>query len=92
MNLWFLTLQSLKTVRKDKHWARRALEKMNFGFPTLQSSNSDKAALILSPKIQPFDGVNVTHAEAIWMLGTLSTSILVNLLACSEALKLKKFE
>ena len=25
-----------------------------------------------------FDGANITHAEAIWILGTLSTSIIVN--------------
>ena len=24
------------------------------------------------------DNVNITHAEAIWILGTLSTSIIVN--------------
>ena len=24
------------------------------------------------------DGVNITHAEAIWILGTLRTSIIVN--------------
>ena len=24
------------------------------------------------------DGINITHAEAIWILGTLSTSIIVN--------------
>ena len=25
-----------------------------------------------------FDGVNITHAEAIWILGTFRTSIIVN--------------
>ena len=26
----------------------------------------------------PADGVVITHAEAIWILGTLSTSIIIN--------------
>ena len=26
----------------------------------------------------PIDGVNITHAEAIWILGTFRTSIIVN--------------
>ena len=28
----------------------------------------------------PVDGVNITHAEAIWILGTFRTSIIVNIL------------
>ena len=29
-------------------------------------------------KFEIFDGVNITHAEAIWILGTFRTSIIVN--------------
>ena len=59
---------SLKGVLLAQPWRQRdAIHEDLFYLPTIQGRKDENC-----------DGVTITHADAIWILGTFRTSIIVN--------------